>query len=266
LLTISSNHLSTAFLYGFGYDASTDDYLVIVARMFVNMEMFLLAGERLENCEETRVQIFSLRANAWEELKGPHLFCPNSHEIFSRVGLPFNGAINWIAGKSRSVIIAFDLMEKVFYEIALPNDFNRQCGLLELRVLGGIFCLCDVRDTGIEIWMMKEYKVQSLWTKSHIVLPSLRKNNFRYFSVICFTKNGDVVGKHGDTELVRFDDKGVMLERRDYCDYEKKCTICSHPKESHCACGKRSQAVTITESLLSLPCDSQQAEETTTIR
>ena len=44
-----------------------------------------------------------------------------------------------------------------------------------------------------EIWVMREYAIQSSWTMSIVVLID-EIPNFYYFSPICFAKDGEVVG------------------------------------------------------------------------
>ena len=92
----------------------------------------------------------------------------------------FNGAIHWIATQNNDVfanlIVVFDLMERSFTKIALPHDFHIECDFdrCELKVFGGFLCLCaaSLSDFVGDIWVMKEYKVESSWTKLHIVVPS----------------------------------------------------------------------------------------------
>jgi len=52
-------------------------------------------------------------------------------------------------------------------------------------------------NSKVDIWVMKEHKVHSSWTKNLVlpidVIPSRR------FSPICFTKSGDIVGTDGKT-------------------------------------------------------------------
>ncbi|KAG4401855.1 hypothetical protein GLYMA_02G079600v4 [Glycine max] len=50
------------FLYGFGYDSSTDDYLVVQASNNPSLDDYT-----------TRLEFFSLRANVCKELEGIHL-------------------------------------------------------------------------------------------------------------------------------------------------------------------------------------------------
>nr|AFK40871.1 unknown [Medicago truncatula] len=89
----------------------------------------------------------------------------------------------------------------------------------------------------VMIWTMKEYKVNSSWTKTHAVSVDGTPNES--FSPFCCTKNGDIIGTDQETGLVRYNDKGQLLEHRPYFS--------------------EFEAVVYTESLLSLPGESEQA-------
>ncbi|ESW26158.1 hypothetical protein PHAVU_003G095700 [Phaseolus vulgaris] len=220
------------FLYGFGYDPSTDDYLVVQASYNVDSEV------------ATRVEFFSFRANAWKEIEGIHLSYMNSCDDI-RTGLLLNGAIHWLAYRcdvSMDAIVAFDLTERSFSDILLPDDMC-EYDLCNLGVLGDFLCVHVYGyDCPAKIWVMKEYKIQSSWTKS--VDVSVDEIPTKYFSLICSTKSGDIVGKDGNNGLVKCNSEGQLLEHRSYSN-----------------CRSHSLVAVYTESLLSLPYDGDQAEE-----
>lgn len=61
------------------------------------------------------------------------------------------------------------------------------------------------------MWTMKEYKVQTSWTKSFVM--STNYYPFLYcFEPICFTKTGEVFGSGGHDRLLRLNVKGELLE------------------------------------------------------
>ncbi|KAK7292357.1 hypothetical protein RIF29_08135 [Crotalaria pallida] len=227
LSSIASSDLDIhffTFFFGFGYDPSTDDYLVVLAD--------------LESCFE----LFSLRANAWNKIEATNLPYINASHV-TRTGTLFNGIIHWLAFRrdvSVNVILAFDFVERSFSEVPLPSDFNPEFTFCDLCVLGRFLSLYVTGDNATEIWVMQEYKVQSSWTKSIVVatddLP------WQKFSPICTTGSGDIVGLDGKTGLVKCNAQGQLLEHRSYCVDRHGC-----------------QAVAYTESLLQLPVDSGQA-------
>jgi hypothetical protein len=57
------------------------------------------------------------------------------------------------------------------------------------------------------MWVMKDYKLHSSWTKIlDIDFPTLN------FSPICFTKSGDIIGTDSEVGLIKYNDKGQRLE------------------------------------------------------
>ncbi|KAL2960029.1 hypothetical protein AAZX31_17G018000 [Glycine max] len=160
----------------------------------------------------THFEYFSLRANTWKATDGTGFSYKQCYYYNdNQIGCFSNNALHWLAfrfDESLNVIVAFDLTKK--------------------------------------IWMMKEYNVQSSWTKT-VVVSAEDVIYGRYFFPICITASGDIVGKDLGTGLVKCSGKGHLREHRSYfngqCGYE---------------------VALYTESLLSLPCDSKpskQAEE-----
>jgi F-box interacting protein len=214
-----------SYLYGFGYDHSRDDYLLVS----------ILASDISPHLE-----FFSLRENAWKEIEDT-CFPYQTPFHYPNKGFLFNGAVHWIVSRRSSlvdVIVGFNLMERKLLEILLPYDFGHYL-IIDIGswVFGEFLSLWTMRNGIIEIWVMKKYKVHSSWTKT-LVFPSYVIPNF---SPIYSTKNGDVIGTIGGTGLVKYNGKGQMLEHCSYCD---------DPRGS--------QVVIYTESLLSLPGDHEQ--------
>uniref|UniRef100_A0A0R0L3W0 F-box associated beta-propeller type 1 domain-containing protein n=1 Tax=Glycine max TaxID=3847 RepID=A0A0R0L3W0_SOYBN len=128
------------FLYGFGYDPSTDDYLIVLVGFLDEFDE--------EPYGVPNVHIFSFKTNSWEE---DSVRVPN--EIFHgkfRSGSLLNETLHWLVlckNQNVPVVVAFDLMQRT-----------------------------------TEIWVMKEYKVQSSWTRI-IDIPAYG------ISLICTTKD-----------------------------------------------------------------------------
>ena len=219
------------YLYGFGYDPSTDDYLVV----------FISYDTTLANIS-SHLEFFSLRANAWKEIEGTHFPYMNASDD-PRLGSLFNGAIHWLAYRHdlpMNVIVAFDLMERKLLDLSLPDDFYHEPTDCDLWVFREFLSICAMGDDTVEIWVMKEYKVRSSWTKTLVL--SCSSIPIHYFSPICCTKRGDIIGTDGGSGLVKYDGKGHLLEHRSYCN---------NPRGS--------QVVMYTESLLSFPSDNGQS-------
>lgn len=227
------------FLCALAYDPSTDDYLVVQA-----------SHPPRSGNYATCMEFFSVRANAWKQIETKNLsyrkcspnHCPTNY-VECEVGSVLNGAIHWLAfncNLSTELIVTFDVTEKSFSEILLPLRFNysafQHC-LLGVR--GELLSLSAVWYVSVEIWVMKEYKVQSSWTRNIVV--SYDSHILRgYFFPICSTKNGDIVGTDNHSVLAKCNDKGQMQEERPYCELDSFGL----------------QLAVYTESLLSLPCNS----------
>jgi hypothetical protein len=73
------------------------------------------------------MELFSFNANKWKQWEGPNFPYKTSDVYYDlKVGLLFNETIHWIAyycDRLVDLIVGFDLMERIFFEIALP-DFN----------------------------------------------------------------------------------------------------------------------------------------------
>ncbi|AES87234.1 galactose oxidase [Medicago truncatula] len=197
---------SIAHCHGFGYDQSRDDYLVVE---------FSHVSSHLE--------VFSFRDNTWKEIDGnthfPYVVVPSQ-----RKGFLFNGAIHWLAYRrdlKLNVIVTFDLMEKKMFEMPVPSDFNNGY-LYSLWVFGEFLSLCakDYDNDTIEIWVMKEYKVHSSWTKTLVL--SIDAIPDHYFQPIYSTKYGDIIGRNHGTRLVKYNDKGQLLGQRSFCNSQSE--------------------------------------------
>ncbi|KAL2329775.1 hypothetical protein Fmac_017356 [Flemingia macrophylla] len=195
------------YLYGFGYDASTDDYLlVLIPRLFAH--------------QEPKVHVFSFKTYSWNLYDNNVLY---SDFFCLRRGLLLNGALHWLViceDEMRFVIIAFDLTQRTLSEIPLSlNHFSRRSRFLfSFSKMGECLSVCcTYPDPAItDIWVMKEYKVRSSWTKL-LVIPLIY--NSLYFYPICITKDGGVVGGFGLCKLerlVKFNDKGELVDNVAY--------------------------------------------------
>jgi len=188
------------FLYGFAYEPSTDDYLVVLWSYKCYNDY-----DRLYNLID--LEIFSLRANKWKHLEvGFHLpyMVINTNRPSNKVGLFLNGAIHWVVHNHETnivVIIALALKETTISEIALPNDFCVTYSIqYDLLVLDGLISAWTVDMDTVEIWVMQEYAVHSSWIKTLVF--SIRPDPD--FFLVYFTNCGDIVGTDGHDELVKF--------------------------------------------------------------
>ncbi|KAL2578004.1 hypothetical protein AAZV13_16G172200 [Glycine max] len=209
---------------GFGYDSSTDDYVIVKLKI---------------DGWCTEVHCFSLRTNSWSRILGTALYYP----VDLGHGAFFNGALHWFVrrcnGRRQAVIISFDVTERGLFEIPLPPDFAVKDQICDLRVMEGCLCLCGAnigRET--TIWMMKEYKVQSSWTRLIVPIHNQCHPFLRVFYPICLTKKDEFLGSNHKT-LVKLNKKGDLLEH--------------HARCHNLGCGILLRGGVYRESLLSLP-------------
>ncbi|MED6106065.1 hypothetical protein PIB30_001458 [Stylosanthes scabra] len=98
-----------SLMYGFGYDASQDDYSVVV-------------GWRDEE-KQPHMDCFSLRTNSWIDIVAA-LPKPLGSFEFNSCGLFLNGAIHWLSvplkDNSGDPILVLDLKERTFSKISVP--------------------------------------------------------------------------------------------------------------------------------------------------
>jgi len=222
-------------LLGFGYHRSTDDYLVVS-----------ISYDSIIN--SSYLEFFSLRDSTWKQIDEgtnfPYMSANGDH-IF---GLLLNGSINWLAYRNdlgKRVIVAFDLIERKSLEMPLPDDFDGAAAYCNLWVFGECLSFWAMQEGTYktEIWVMKQYKLHSSWTKT-LIHDGIRT---WCFYPICSTKSGGIVGTDGNLGLVKYNDKGQRLEGCSYFVYQNGFQIVMH-----------------LESLLSLLPDREQVDENDT--
>ncbi|XP_059661929.1 F-box protein CPR1-like [Cornus florida] len=150
-------------VYGFGYDAVTDDYKIVRVSRFV--------GEGFG----PEVVVFSSRLNKWR--MSPHCVPHFLRHNFS--GVFFNGALHWVATRQHEspldnysiYIVAFDLVVENFREVKLPNHSDYET--VTLGVSGGCLWAGWIDDDNhVQLWVMKDYMVQESWTKRSLSFSS----------------------------------------------------------------------------------------------
>ncbi|RYR60243.1 hypothetical protein Ahy_A04g017316 [Arachis hypogaea] len=123
----------SARLHGFGYDASQDDYLVVIAWRDWEIQYHL--------------ECLSLRTNSWINLD---VAIPKPLGVFDSFscGLFLKGAIHWLPftlTAYRDAILIFDMKERTFSRISGPEQpVMSACSYRRLALLGG--CLAFKGD------------------------------------------------------------------------------------------------------------------------
>ncbi|MED6219986.1 hypothetical protein PIB30_040850 [Stylosanthes scabra] len=225
-------------LFGFGYDAIRDDYLVVV-----------YWNDDEEENEKCHFDFFSLRSNSWSSFKEDGVTISDElkrTEIWARSWLFLNGAIHWlhhdIVHDATATIFVFDTSQrKWFTEIPVLKQVGKHYPC-HFRLLGECLALCYANigaddDATSVIWVMKEYNVQFSWTSYDI--PS------RHFKPLWLSDNGDFIGFDRSPRLSKYNDIGELLLSFDSAFYQHEDVTFA----------------VYTESLLSLPNDSYESEE-----
>jgi F-box interacting protein len=229
LSTLDSN-LNVNCFYGFGYDQSRDDYLV-----------FSMSYDPNANDMLSHLGFFSLRDNIWNEIEGTAHLPYMQSCLFPSAESLLNQTIHWLVCRydiKATVIVGFHLIERKLLEMLLPDDIYNGPRVFDLWVFKGFLSLLDMwnDDAKVEIWVMEKYNVQSSWTKTHVL--SFDGIPTEYFCPKYSANNGDIVGTDTRNVLVKYNDKGQLLEHRSYSDDSFGSLV-----------------VLYTESLLSLPGD-----------
>ncbi|XP_060197789.1 F-box/kelch-repeat protein At3g23880-like [Lycium barbarum] len=183
--------------YGFGYDASVDDYKVVKIFSFPQSE-----GRHVN-----MVNVYSLKANSWSTIK-----CFNSGYITVNVGVFANGVLHWEVGdRGISEIVTLDLAAERYGKIALPSykDGGIRWTLGVSR--GCLVACCNYEPNNADMWVMKEYGVQESWTK--LVTISSPVDRRVYISPLFVGENGDEFLVKLGTELTLYNSRNASFKR-----------------------------------------------------
>ncbi|XP_050383097.1 F-box/kelch-repeat protein At3g23880-like [Argentina anserina] len=142
------------YIFGFGYDSSTDDYKVILGH---NCDFFL----------------FTLKSGSWKKLES----LTKNYVVHNR-GCLVNEALHWVGfdGSIRKGIVSFDLEEELFHEISFPYPPNPVDSHLyaEVGILNNcltLFFHWPETRSEFKMWVMKEHGAKKSWTEV-INIPS----------------------------------------------------------------------------------------------
>ncbi|XP_050249040.1 F-box/kelch-repeat protein At3g06240-like [Quercus robur] len=149
--------------YGFGYDPTTDDY-ILVRVLYLEEE----EGDDLKN-DQLMVQIYTLGTGTWRNVTNPG---PGSLSAFpeNHLSVFVNGAVHWIASIEDDyiiyVILSFDRRNNSFHEMALPGSLDDVNKLnIKVAVHDGSLRFFKSALTCCSLWVMKEFSVAESWTK-----------------------------------------------------------------------------------------------------
>ncbi|KAF9597727.1 hypothetical protein IFM89_021214 [Coptis chinensis] len=139
----------------FGFDVSTNQFKVV---QYFNWVQY---GDHI-----TEAQVFTLGSKSWRKLENvPKVYCCRGTTSAS-----VNGSLHWLT--TTCGILSFDLGSEKFGHIPHPQFSNggaisgARFVSRELMNLGGCLSIADYAYVDhIELWSMKEYNVNTSWTK-----------------------------------------------------------------------------------------------------
>ncbi|KAB2067220.1 hypothetical protein ERO13_A09G200800v2 [Gossypium hirsutum] len=172
-------------VYGFGFDASVDDYKVV--------RVFCYQSKGFEDGYESIVRVYSMRTNCWRRIQDFPFGVP-----FSEAGKHVDGTLNW-AVLSRHyrdfscTIVSLDLAQETYKEVTQPC-YGNGAGERILGVLDGCLCvLCSYGRLYAEVWVMKEYGKRESWTKL-VTIPYTPIPGYEMFlTPLSVSKSGEIL-------------------------------------------------------------------------
>ncbi|XVE81494.1 hypothetical protein DITRI_Ditri15bG0068900 [Diplodiscus trichospermus] len=147
----------TYTVYGFGFDASMDDYKVV--------SVFCYQTKGFEGDLDSIVSVYSLKTNFWRRIQGFPFGVP-SYEA----GKYVDGSLVWAVCHRREMavswkIVSLDLDQETYKEVFQPS-YGDGAGNITLGVLDGcLSVLCSYGRLHADVWVMREFGKRESWTK-----------------------------------------------------------------------------------------------------
>nr|KYP35932.1 F-box/kelch-repeat protein At3g06240 family [Cajanus cajan] len=151
-------------LYGFGYDRSEDNYVVL--------QIYLSKRDTSH-----RALLYSVKHDSWRDFEDDSLSTithPSVSVHQGSMGLYFADSLQWITFNyetNADVILAYNIFDSKFYQLSIPDEVELQdYSVCCLRNIRDSLALCPVMhdanwDYMVDIWEMKEYGVTTSWSK-----------------------------------------------------------------------------------------------------
>ncbi|PIA63943.1 hypothetical protein AQUCO_00201334v1 [Aquilegia coerulea] len=201
-LPASNKKMGFEILSGIGYDQVADEYKVV--RLIINF----MDPTDVPNCK-MEAEVYTLGSGKWRKL-GNFLYplCKRSCQVLVK------SSLHWLTHENRgsATIIAFDVGREEFQTMSSPPEFAHRVDCedceLDLAELGGYLCLFAYWfDNRCEIWVMKEYGVNTSWTKQHVVSRNVCGLRDVVFRPVTMMKNGNILLVIDNQSLVCYNPK-----------------------------------------------------------
>ncbi|CAN6987312.1 unnamed protein product [Brassica oleracea var. botrytis] len=180
--------------YGLGYDSVNEDYKVV--RM---IQCKGGAADELVFGFPYEVKVFSLKMNTWKRVKRllpaiQLLFYFYYHLLYRRgYGVLACNSLHWVLPRrpgliAFNTIIRFDLAAEEFEILTFPESLAHEN--IDIGVLEGCLCLmCNREFTSVDVWVMKEYKVEGSWSKVFSVPKPKSVESFDFMRPLLYSKD-----------------------------------------------------------------------------
>ncbi|CDP19010.1 unnamed protein product [Coffea canephora] len=182
-------------MHGFGYDDWTDDYKI------VTLSYYDTDNEHEPDCADTFVDVYSVKTRTWKRFDPS----PYDHAVPDLAsGVFLNGGLHWLASDRSegypSVIAVFLLDGEDFEEVPPPSSLDRGKFVFNKLVVleGCLGIVVDNYNDQVDVWVMKQYRVQESWTKFTINVHE----DTDMLKPICKLRDEEIVLEKDDEKLV----------------------------------------------------------------
>ncbi|KAK7338951.1 hypothetical protein VNO77_19585 [Canavalia gladiata] len=198
--------------FGFGYDDLTDSYKVVAA----------VFGRK-----KTEVKLYCMGDTCWRTILSFPVF-PFLNQID---GMFMKGTINWLAlnkpgsdycwksdvTANQLVIFSLDLGNETYQHISLPEGFVEVPRFEpQLRVSKDTLCLFHDQGSHFVMWQMKEFGVESSWTK----LVNFDSNGFPLVPICISDKDIAILVNNQYVEAILYNLRREVVVGTKFHSYE----------------------------------------------
>ncbi|XWS13583.1 hypothetical protein CRYUN_Cryun36dG0049300 [Craigia yunnanensis] len=189
-------------VYGFGFDASVDDYKVV--------RVFCYQSKGFEDGYESIVRVYSLRTSCWRRIQDFPFGIP-----CDEAGKHVDGSLNWAVFRGQEmgfswIIVSLDLAQETYTEVLQPG-YGDGASEKTLGILEGCLCvLCNYGRLYADIWVMREYGKRESWTKLFTV-PYMPDPVPDFFSTPLFVSESGEILFHSGAKLILYNPKEKMF-------------------------------------------------------
>ena len=170
--------------------------------------------------------MYSLKSLRWKKVEE---HWPNK-EICHWESASFNGVVHWLVSDfgvlDKESLLAFDLASEKFklYTTPVSPDVDQET---RLEALGGYLCfVVNVYGEYNDVWVMKEYGVESSWTQIYKIEKVAVPWDFEYYKPLMFSKNRKKVllEEHWNSNPfpIEYDVEKIHSKNLIWYDIEKK--------------------------------------------